>query len=130
MNWKMNLSMEAWICYAIGYVFVASAILKLLDGSFKGMFFQLGLPFPETTLFLVAITEFACGMLIAGRMYMKLAVPPLILIMLGALYITKIPVMLNEGFLKFAFEARLDIVMLILLLLIWQRRERYQPASN
>jgi hypothetical protein len=27
MKWKMNLSMEAWICYAAGYVFIASAIL-------------------------------------------------------------------------------------------------------
>ncbi|GAB3797917.1 DoxX family protein [Virgibacillus kimchii] len=130
MKWKMNLYMEAWICYAVGYVFIASGILKFLDESFRGMFFQLGLPFPETTLFLVALAEFACGMLIAGRMYLKLAVPPLILIMFGALYITKIPILLNEGILKFAFEARLDIVMLILLLLIWQYRGRYNPAKN
>jgi len=129
MKWKMNLSMEAWICYAAGYVFIASAILKFLDGSFKGMFFQLGLPFPEATLFLIAITEFACGMLIISRMYLKIAVPPLILIMLGALYITKIPILLKEGLLKFAFEARLDIVMLILLLLIWQHRARY-PVNH
>ncbi|MFA1819680.1 DoxX family protein [Virgibacillus oceani] len=130
MKWKMNLSMEAWICYAVGYVFIASAILKFLDGSFKGMFFQLGLPFPETTLFLVAITELGCGMLIAGRMYLRLALPPLILIMLGALYVTKIPILLNEGMLKFAFEARLDIVMLILLLLIWQHRGRYGSENH
>jgi uncharacterized membrane protein YphA (DoxX/SURF4 family) len=130
MKWKMDLSMEAWICYAAGYVFIASGILKFVDGSFKGMFLQLGLPFPETSLFLVAIVELGCGMLIVGRMYLKLAVPPLILIMLGALYMTKIPVLLNEGFLKFAFEARLDIVMLILLLLIWRNRRRYPPVYN
>lgn len=130
MKWKINQSIEAWICYAAGFVFIASGTLKFLDGSFKGMFLQLGLPFPETTLFLVALVEFGCGMLLIGRMYVHLAVPPLILIMLGALYITKIPVLLNEGVFKFAFEARLDIVMLILLLLIWQHRRRYQPITS
>jgi uncharacterized membrane protein YphA (DoxX/SURF4 family) len=130
MKWKMNFSMEAWICYTVGYVFIASGILKFLDGSFKGMFIQMGLPFPETTLFLVALTELGCGMLILSRMYVKLAVPPLVLIMFGAIYITKIPVLLNEGFLRFAFEARLDIVMLILLLLIWQRWRHTALVKN
>lgn len=87
---------------------------------------SIGLPFPELTLFLVAITELACGMLIVGRMYMKLAVPPLIFIMLGALYFTKIPVLWTDGLLTFAMNARLDIVMLILLLLIWQQVKGYK----
>ncbi|WP_240452264.1 DoxX family protein [Virgibacillus sp. YIM 98842] len=130
MKWKMDLSIKAWICYAVGYVFIASGILKFLDGSFKGLFIQFGLPFPETALLLVAVVELGCGMLIISRMYLKLAVPPLILIMLGAIYITKIPVLLNESFLRFAFEARLDIVMLILLLLIWNHRSRYHVAGN
>ncbi|MEC5425098.1 DoxX family protein [Virgibacillus sp. C22-A2] len=114
------MQMSPWICYAVGYVFITSGILKLVVSDFQVMFMNLGLPFPSTTLFLIAIVEIGCGMLVAGRMYVKLAVPPLILIILGAIYLTKIPVLLNKGFLSFAFEARLDIVMLILLLLIWQ----------
>ncbi|WP_067727915.1 DoxX family protein [Oceanobacillus damuensis] len=117
-----------WVCYAVGYVFIISGILKLVDGDFKGTFASIGLPFPELTLFLVAIVELACGMLIAGRMYMRLAVPPLILIMLGALYFTKIPVLWTEGFLSFAFNARLDIVMIILLILLWQHVRSYHLA--
>ncbi|WP_373894336.1 DoxX family protein [Virgibacillus natechei] len=109
-----------WICYAVGYVFITSGILKLVVPDFKNTFISLGLPFPETTLFLVAITEITCGMLIVGRMYVKYAVAPLILIILVALFLTKIPVLLTDGFLSFAFDARLDIVMLILLLLILQ----------
>ncbi|MBP1971302.1 putative membrane protein YphA (DoxX/SURF4 family) [Virgibacillus natechei] len=116
----MELNMNKWICYAVGYVFITSGILKLLVSDFANLFINLGLPFPEITLYVVAITEVACGMLIAGRMYLKYALAPLILVMLGALYLTKIPVLLNDGFLSFAFDARLDIVMLILLLLIWQ----------
>ncbi|MGJ9459157.1 DoxX family protein [Oceanobacillus sp. CF4.6] len=115
-----------WICYCIGYVFIVSSIMKLINGDFKGSFMSIGLPFPELTLFLVAITELACGMLIVGRMYMKLAVPPLIFIMLGALYFTKIPVLWTDGLLTFAMNARLDIVMLILLLLIWQQVKGYK----
>ncbi|MFC4024216.1 DoxX family protein [Oceanobacillus longus] len=120
------MHITTWICYCIGYVFIVSSIMKLINGDFKGFFMSIGLPFPELTLFLVAITELACGMLIVGRMYMKLAVPPLILIMLGALYFTKIPVLWTDGLLTFAMNARLDIVMLILLLLIWQQVKGYK----
>lgn len=109
-----------WICYATGFVFMVSGIMKLVDVNFKTMFTALGLPFPEATLFLVAVAELACGMLIAARMYVHLAVAPLILIMLGALYFTKLPTLWHEGILEFAFQARLDIVLLVLLLLLWQ----------
>ncbi|PAV28592.1 hypothetical protein CIL05_16105 [Virgibacillus profundi] len=117
---QLNMNLSKWICYSVGYVFITSGILKLLVSDFKALFISLGLPFPTSTLLLVALIEIGCGMLIAGRMYVNFAVPPLILIMFGALYLTKIPVLLNKGFFSFAFEARLDIVMLILLLLIWQ----------
>ncbi|XKE82386.1 DoxX family protein [Oceanobacillus kapialis] len=109
-----------WICYAIGFVFIVSGIMKLMVSDFRGMFASMGLPFPEATLFLVAIVELGCGILIAGRLYIRLAVPPLLLIMFGALYFSKLPILFNKGILSFAFEARLDIVMLILLLLVWQ----------
>lgn len=115
-----------WICYAAGYVFITSGIMKLVVPSFKGMFAGLGLPFPDTTLFLVAILEVSCGMLIAGRMYIKQAAPPLIVIMIGAILITKIPIISSKGLLSFAFEARLDIVVLTLLILIW----RYVPSKT
>lgn len=113
--------MTRWICYAIGYVFITAGIMKLVNADFKGVFFGLGLPFPVQTLFLVAIVELACGMLLLGRMYLNIAVPPLLLIMLGALYFSKLPILWTEGFLSFAMGARLDIVMIILLLLIWQQ---------
>ncbi|WP_164671101.1 DoxX family protein [Virgibacillus doumboii] len=114
----MNIS--KWICYAVGYVFLTSGILKLVAADFKATFMSLGLPFPGTTLFLVAITEITCSALIIGRMYVKQAAAPLILIILGAIYLTKLPVLMTDGFLQFAFNARLDIVMLILLILLWQ----------
>jgi uncharacterized membrane protein YphA (DoxX/SURF4 family) len=111
---------QKWICYVVGYVFVTSGILKLVDNDFQAVFASLGLPFPRTTLFLVAITELACGMLIIARMHIKHATIPLIIVMIGALCLTKWPIFVEQGLLTFAFEARLDMVMLVLLLLLGQ----------
>ncbi|WP_405100061.1 DoxX family protein [Oceanobacillus sp. FSL H7-0719] len=117
------MQMKKWICYAVGYVFITSGISKLVVHDFKGMFANLGLPYPELILFLVAILELSCGLLIASRMYIKQATPPLILIMIVAIILTKVPNISSNGLLSFAFEARLDIVMLILLFLVWKHGE-------
>lgn len=116
------MNMSKWICYAVGYVFLTSGILKLVSSDFQTIFMDLGLPSPSMMLFLIAITEIACSGLILAQLYVKQAAAPLILIILGAIYLTKLPVFMNQGFLQFAFDARLDIVMLILLILLWQHR--------
>ncbi|TFJ91979.1 DoxX family protein [Lentibacillus salicampi] len=116
------MNMSKWICYAVGYVFLTSGILKLVSSDFQTIFMDLGLPSPSMMLFLVAITEIACSGLILAQLYVKQAAAPLILIILGAIYLTKLPIFMNQGFLQFAFDARLDIVMLILLILLWQHR--------
>lgn len=118
----MYAETDRWICFAVGFVFLTSGIIKLVVSDFKIIFANLGLPFPEFTLFLIALMEIACGMLVAARMFLKQSVPPLVLIMLGALFLTKLPILSNGGFLTFVFEARLDIVMLILLMIIWRNR--------
>src|SRR5699024_12547524 len=97
----MQLQLLNWFCYVIGYVFISSGIVKLLIPDFREMFLSFGLPFPDTTLFLVAIIEIICGALIIAKMYLKHATIPLIIIMIGALYIAKFPIFLNEGFLSF-----------------------------
>ncbi|MEN2766817.1 DoxX family protein [Ornithinibacillus xuwenensis] len=116
----MQLNTANWICYAIGYVFITSGVMKLVMPEFRQTFFNLGLPFPESTLLLIAIIELACGALIIGRMYVRQAVIPLIIIMLGAIYLTKFPILMKQGIVSFAFHARLDIVMLILLFICWK----------
>lgn len=120
------MRMSDWICYAVGYVFLTSGILKLVVSNFKATFMGLSLPFPESLLFLVAITEIACSAFILARMYVRQAAAPLILIILGAIFFTKLPVLMDQGFLTFAFEARLDIVMLILLIMLWQHTSNQQ----
>ncbi|WP_077329754.1 DoxX family protein [Virgibacillus siamensis] len=117
-----KLPMEKWICYAVGFVFISTGALKLVEQDFKLVFTDLGLPYPHTVLYLVAAAEIVCGALVAARLYLKRATAPLIFIMLAAIFLTKIPVLtMNEGILQFLFQARLDIVVLILLILIWQQ---------
>lgn len=110
-----------WIGYVIGYVFITSGIMKLLVPDFKMTFANLGIPFPEATLLFVALFEVTCGTLIVAGMYIKQASVPLIIIMVGAIFITKVPIFASQGILTFAFEARLDIVMLILLFILWRK---------
>jgi putative oxidoreductase len=117
------MSMATWLCYAVGYVFITSGVLKLLftdSFGFRSHFHELGVPFVDSTLFLVAIIEIGCGALIAASMYVKKATIPLLVIMVGAIYFSKLPILINEGFLVFAFQSRLDIVVIILLLLLFK----------
>ena len=96
--------------------------MKLLVADFQTTFINLGFTFPSATLWLVALAEVACGMLLIGKLYVKQAAVVLIAIMISAILITKIPLFLTQGILTFAFEARLDIVMLVLLILIWKNK--------
>jgi len=77
------------------------------------------------TLFLVAMIEIACGALVIARMYVKYATIPLIVIMIGALVIVKLPLLIKEGILSFVFESRLDFVMLILLIFLFFHHEKF-----
>jgi len=121
----LQLPLLNWFRYIIGYVFISSGIVKILVPEFKATFSQLGMPFPNTTLFLVAMIEIICGIFIIGKMYLKYATVPLIIIMVGALSIAKLPIYFNEGILAFMFESRLDIVMLILLIFLWRHKEEF-----
>lgn len=92
--------------------------MKLINPQFKEIFHNLGIPYPETTLLLVAICEIACGTLIVCRLFIRQATILLLIIMAAAIYLTKIPIMFEDGIIRFFFEARLDGVMIMLLLLV------------
>ncbi|ASK61804.1 hypothetical protein CFK37_06350 [Virgibacillus phasianinus] len=113
------MPMSKWICYAVGYVFIVTGIVKLLFDDFQTTFANLGIPSSTTVLLLVALAEIVCGALIAGGFYVKEATVPLIIIMIAAIILTKLPYLTGQGFFQFLYMARLDIVMLILLLLLF-----------
>ncbi|MEC2075080.1 DoxX family protein [Metabacillus fastidiosus] len=108
------------IRYLVAYVFIISGLMKLLDNELSNHFISLGLPFPNYTLYLIIFLEISCGISILLNKKVRHAAIPLITIMIGAILMTKVP-SLHLGLLQFAFNARLDIVMLVLLFILYSR---------
>lgn len=117
------MGINKWIYVAVGFVFITSGVLKLLDKSFIGQFASMGMPFPDVSVYIVAMIELGAGMLILGRMYLRIASLSLLVIMAGAMIVAKLPILFSGGFFTFLFEARLNVVMIILLFLIYRSVE-------
>ncbi len=115
-----HLSTDQIIRYVVGYVFITAALMKLVFADFTSAFAGFGIPFPEMAVLVVGLTELIAGLLIISNYYVKKAVIPLLIIIISALILTKVP-LLSSGFFQFAFEARLDIVMLFLLYILWKK---------
>lgn len=115
-----NLTTYQLIRYVVAYVFIISGAMLVISPELGSFFISLKLlPFPLYMMYLVAVLEVLCGGLILANKEVKNATIPLIIIMVGALLLAKIP-MLHAGFLEFAFAARIDIVMLVLLVILYR----------
>ena len=99
----------------VGLVFVSEGIQKFLFPAEigSGRFAKIGLPAPETLATVVGTTEMVCGTLVILGLFTRLAVLPLIAIMLVAIFSTKVPILLESGFWKMAHESRTDFSMLL-----------------
>jgi uncharacterized membrane protein YphA (DoxX/SURF4 family) len=97
----------------VGAVFLSEGIQKFLFPADvgAGRFAKIGLPSPEFLGPFVGGFEIACGALVVGGLFTRLAVIPLLTIMAVALYTTKLPILLKSGFWKMAHEARTDFSM-------------------
>ncbi|MBT2720727.1 DoxX family protein [Bacillus sp. ISL-46] len=102
----------------VAYVFITSALMKLMSTEVANHFLGLGLPYSHMMLKIIILLEIVCGILLLVNKAVKNAVVPLIGIMIAAILLTKVP-LLHTGFLPFAFGARLDIVMLVLLVYLY-----------
>jgi uncharacterized membrane protein YphA (DoxX/SURF4 family) len=78
-----------------------------------GRFEKIGIPSPPIVAPLVACFEIGCGALVLLGLATRVAVVPLIVIMLTAIATTKIPILMHDGFWKMAHEARTDWSMLL-----------------
>ena len=109
-------------------VFFPEGIQKLIFPQIlgAGRFANIGIPYPELMGPLVGVVETVCGALIIVGLFTRLAAIPLIVIMIGALVSTKIPILLGHdfwifhvpkiaryGFWSMAHEARDDFAMLL-----------------
>jgi putative oxidoreductase len=99
----------------VGAVFLSEGIQKFLFPAQlgTGRFLKIGLPAPEFLGPFVGGFEIACGVLVLIGLVTRLAVIPLIMIMLVALATTKLPMLAEQGFWHMAHESRTDWSMLL-----------------
>ncbi|MEU3078741.1 DoxX family protein [Streptomyces laurentii] len=101
---------------------LCEGILKFLrpDAQGTGRFDKAGIPAPGLFAPLDGVFEIACGLLILVGLLTRLATIPMIVNMLGALLITKLPILWGDallfagksGWWDFAHESRTDLAQL------------------
>jgi uncharacterized membrane protein YphA (DoxX/SURF4 family) len=99
----------------VGAVFLSEGIQKFLFPADigAGRFAKIGLPSPEFLAPFVGSFEIVCGALVLISLLTRLAALPLLTVICVAIYTTKIPILLKDGFWKMAHEGRTDYAMLL-----------------
>jgi putative oxidoreductase len=99
----------------VGGVFLSEGIQKFLypDALGVGRFIKIGIPAPEIMAPFVGGFEIGCGIFLLLGLLTRLAAIPMIIDMLVAIWTTKIPILLKDGFWSMAHEARTDYAMLL-----------------
>jgi uncharacterized membrane protein YphA (DoxX/SURF4 family) len=99
----------------VGWVFVSEGIQKFLFPQALGIgrFAKIGIPWPQVMAPFVGTVEIVCGGLVLIGLATRLAVIPLIGVILAALYTTKIPMISASGIWSMLHEARTDVSMLL-----------------
>ena len=106
----------------VGLIFAGEGVLKFVraDALGPGRFDKAGIPAGTFFAYLDGVFEIGCGVLILAGLFTRLATLPMIFDMLGALVITKVPLLWGHaplypkeaGFWDFFHEGRLEVAML------------------
>jgi putative oxidoreductase len=106
----------------VGLIFAGEGVLKFTrpDALGPGRFIKAGIPGGTFFAYLDGTFEIGCGLLILAGLFTRVATLPMIVDMLGALGITKVPVLWGRaplypkesGFWDFFHEGRLEVAML------------------
>jgi putative oxidoreductase len=99
----------------VGLVFLSEGIQKFINPAEvgAGRFAKIGLPNPEFLAPFVGAFEIICGGLIVLGLLTRIAVLPLLIVILTAISTTKLPMLFDKGFWAMAHEARTDYAMLL-----------------
>src|SRR5689334_5171282 len=127
----------------VGLIFAGEGVLKFLrpDSLGPGRFIKVGIPGATFFAYLDGVFEIGCGMLILVGLFTRLATLPMIVDMLGALGITKVPLLWGHaplypkegGFWDFFHEGRLEVAMLcgsVFLLMVGAGAYSYDARVN
>ncbi|MFG2076856.1 Uncharacterized membrane protein YphA, DoxX/SURF4 family [Nonomuraea maritima] len=112
----------AWIRFYVGTIFLSEGVQKFLfpEDLGEGRFARAGIPFPGVLAPLDGVFEIGCGLLLLAGLLTRPAAIPMIINMIGALSITKLPILWGNaalyadarGWWDFAHESRTDLAML------------------
>jgi uncharacterized membrane protein YphA (DoxX/SURF4 family) len=110
------------IRFYVGLIFLGEGILKFLrpETLGPGRFEKAGIPAGALFANLDGVAEIVCGVMILAGVLVRIATLPMIVDMIGALTITKVPLLWGSaplypkegGFWDFFHEGRLEIAML------------------
>jgi putative oxidoreductase len=100
--------------FPVGTIFLIEGMLKFRSPQEFGVgfFTRIGIPQPQFFAPFDGAFEVGCGALLLLGLFTRIAVVPMIINMLVAIYTTKLPLLAKEGFLKTAHIALLDYAML------------------
>jgi putative oxidoreductase len=106
----------------VGLIFAGEGALKFVrpDALGPGRFIKAGIPGGTLFAYVDGVVEIGCGVLILVGLFTRLVTLPMIVDMLGALGITKVPLLWGHaplypkegGFWDFFHEGRLEVAML------------------
>ena len=104
----------------VGWVFLSEGIQKFIFPAQLGVgrFEKIGIPFPQFMAPLVGTVEIVCGTLVLLGLVTRLAVIPLLGVILVAIVTTKIPMIAKSGMWSMLHEARTDLSMWLALLFL------------
>lgn len=108
--------------FYVGLIFASEGVLKFLrpDQLGPGRFDKVGIPLPTLFAYVDGVFEIVCGVMILAGLLVRLAAVPMIVDMVGALLITKVPLLWGEaslypkegGVWDFLHESRVETAML------------------
>ncbi len=104
----------------VGLIFLSEGIQKFLYPELlgTGRFEKIGFMHPHLWASFTGFFEIVCGTLLLFGLLSRLAAIPLLIVMITAFITTKWPMLLHQGFWRFAHEYRTDFSMTMLLLYI------------
>jgi putative oxidoreductase len=107
----------------VGWVFLSEGIQKFLFPAAlgAGRFAQIGISHPQIMAPCVGAVEILFGGLLILGLFTRLATIPLLIVISVAIWTTKVPILLKQGFWPMVHEARTDFCMvfgLVFLLIV------------
>jgi putative oxidoreductase len=99
----------------VGWVFVSEGIQKFVFPAQLGVgrFEKIGIPYPHVVAPFVGGVEIVCGSLLLIGLFTRIAVLPLLGVILVAIVTTKLPMIAKTGMWSMLHEARTDFSMVL-----------------